>query len=281
VTPPWPNLFVVGAPKAGTTSLWHYLDAHPDVFMTRMKEPHFFSDYVSPVGHPVVRDEGPYLALFDDGATLRYRGDASTSYLADRRAPGAIHERVPEAQIIVSLRHPVTRAFSSYLSGVRLGIFKLPFVEQLREELAGGPSYPIVAYSLYAQSVARYRRLFAERVQVLVFEDLTADVDSTMRNVFERLDLDPAAALPDSDRHNAFVQARDPLSARLLASTRLRNAARAVVPERVRPRIEGLLVREAPVPPLPEEARQLLADVFQPDLERLQELLGRELPWRL
>lgn len=47
---PWPNLFVVGAPKAGTTSLWHYLRQHPDVFMSALKEPHFFTDY-TPLGH--------------------------------------------------------------------------------------------------------------------------------------------------------------------------------------------------------------------------------------
>ena len=79
----WPNLFIVGAAKAGTTSLAYYLSQHPDVFMSKLKEPHHFSA-VRPDGKfahavPVVADQSSYLQLFQGADGFRYRGEASTS----------------------------------------------------------------------------------------------------------------------------------------------------------------------------------------------------------
>src|ERR671937_272269 len=83
--PNWPNLFIVGAAKAGTTSLSRYLNEHPDVYMSAMKEPHFFS-HIEPdprlaAFFPHVEDATAYLALFSNAGRARVRGEASTSYL--------------------------------------------------------------------------------------------------------------------------------------------------------------------------------------------------------
>src|SRR2546421_5730717 len=85
----WPNLFLVGAGKAGTTSLWHYLDSHPDISMSRVKEPHFFSRGGLP-GLPVVKSAEAYLDLFAGAGQARYRGEASPSYLCDEGSARAI-----------------------------------------------------------------------------------------------------------------------------------------------------------------------------------------------
>ena len=130
-----PNLFVVGAVKAGTTSLWTHLDAHPDVFMSRPKEPHFFSRARMPADQ-LVKDPVEYAGLFARGAALRYRGDASPSYLWDPDSPARIKEAVPDARIIISLRDPVDRAYANYLGHIREGLDPRTFRDAVRAELA-------------------------------------------------------------------------------------------------------------------------------------------------
>ena len=76
----WPNLFVVGAARAGTTTLWRYLGRHPEIWMAPIKETNFFSAYRPPL-NPSVGDEASYLRLFAPGAESKLRGEASPSYL--------------------------------------------------------------------------------------------------------------------------------------------------------------------------------------------------------
>ena len=88
---PWPNLFVVGAAKAGTTSLHYYLSQHPDIYMSSVKEPHFFSQinpkpkFVALSGCTCIKDERSYLQLFAQGKNKKIRGEASPSYLWEEK----------------------------------------------------------------------------------------------------------------------------------------------------------------------------------------------------
>ena len=108
--PRWPNLFVVGAPRAGTTSLYHYLRQHPEIYMSPLKEPHFFS-HSNPQSDTVVKHQDAYLRLFDAARGEKLRGEASPAYLADPDAPARIKDASPEAKIVAVLREPVSRAF--------------------------------------------------------------------------------------------------------------------------------------------------------------------------
>ena len=139
-----PNFFIVGAPKAGTTSLYHYLDQHPDIYMSPIKEPCHFCYEVRPENfEPSLRERaiqlekdvleylhGPmdrkrsggivtewedYLRLFTAATTQRVVGEASVNYLLSKSAAGAIAGRLPHARIIMVLRSPADRAFSQYL----------------------------------------------------------------------------------------------------------------------------------------------------------------------
>src|SRR5579871_3433321 len=112
----WPNFFLVGAQKAGTSSVYAYLKQHPDIFLPAIKEPHFFSQVV-PISHyepiflPSVLNEADYLRLYRDACGFSAIGDASVSYLWDPEAPQRIHARMPQARILIVLRDPVERAY--------------------------------------------------------------------------------------------------------------------------------------------------------------------------
>ena len=104
-----PNFFIVGAAKSGTTSLYHYLGQHPQVFMSPVKEPNFFSHGMSRrcPGAPdevVISDCGEYRDLFAGVQNECAIGEASTSYLPNPDAALRIRERVPGARIIAMLR---------------------------------------------------------------------------------------------------------------------------------------------------------------------------------
>src|SRR4051812_26973714 len=111
----WPNFFIVGAQKAGTTSLYFYLKKIPQVYMSPLKEPFYFaSNAVQNNASDVIRDKREYLRLFENARGYIAVGEATPIYLWDQDAPWLIHQTVPHARIIIILRDPIERAYSNY-----------------------------------------------------------------------------------------------------------------------------------------------------------------------
>ena len=129
----WPNLFIPGVEKGGTTSLWQHLDAHPDVFMSEVKEPSFFI----PDRHEAAKTEARYLSLFE-GREEAWLGEASVRYFYDELAPGRIREAAPDGRILIILRNPVDRAYSAYWGTVRSGYERRSFQRRSRSSSGAG-----------------------------------------------------------------------------------------------------------------------------------------------
>jgi hypothetical protein len=274
----WPDLFVAGAPRSGTSSIWSYLDQHPQIFMSRLKEPHFFSDH-KPRYVPTVSDEAAYLRLFAGAAAGQLRGEASPTYLADARAPERIARVSPEARIVVVLRNPVDRAYSAYWHRVRYGGETRPFLVTIRQPLTPGrPRY--VRGGLYAESIERYLETFGDRLHVLFQEELAADTRGELRRILEFLGVDATAAdRIRLDVRNATALPRNRVVRRLYGSPRLRSLGERAVPVSLQPRLERLLLRRNGVPPMELEARRLLEDFYAAEPPALERLLGRSVPW--
>ena len=100
-----PNFFIVGAPRAGTTALYHYLSQHPDVFLPRVKEPHYFGSDLEFAVPRMTFDE--YRNLYQGVTNEKVVGDGSVMYLMSQTAAKEIKKICPEAKIIIMLRHPV------------------------------------------------------------------------------------------------------------------------------------------------------------------------------
>lgn len=100
-----PNLFIVGAPKCGTTAWVHYLKSHPDIFFPGIKEPHFFSpDMPKPEGFNNFTSEERYLALFARSGNAPIVGEGSVRYLQSEEAAQNIRRFNPDAKIIIFVR---------------------------------------------------------------------------------------------------------------------------------------------------------------------------------
>src|SRR5690242_16429130 len=117
-----PNFFIVGAARAGTTSLHGYLSQHPEIFLTERKDSHFFTAHHFPgtgpgdetVNRRVIHDEEQYLQLFASARGKKAIGEASPFYLCLPEAAERIARAVPEAKILMILREPVARTYSAY-----------------------------------------------------------------------------------------------------------------------------------------------------------------------
>jgi hypothetical protein len=285
----WPNLFLVGAAKAGTTSVYDELARHPAIYMSAVKEPHFFSR-IQPSREreaffPHVSDRDSYLALFDRVADQRLVGEASTSYLWDAHAAERIRRVSPDASILIMLRDPVERAYSQYWNDVREGFEKRSFPEALAEEERSGPgawgvTSLYVGCGRYTDQVERYLERFGARVLVSFFEDFVADREAVIADIHSFLGVD-SQGVDAGARGNPASLPRNVLSGRILGSGRLRTIARATVPRGMRARMRGALLKEATRPPMDAEARATLTRLFRPEVERLAELLGRAPPWHL
>jgi hypothetical protein len=293
-----PDLFIVGAPKSGTTSLYRYLAHHPDVHMSPIKEPHFFGSDLRIPGLRQATDLEQYLTLFADATDARAVGEASTWYLASRLAAEEIHAFNSDAAVVVMLRNPIEMSHSLHSQCLKAGIederdfgraLALEDARRHGRSLPGGGFHQALLYTdaaRYSDQVERYQRVFGrERVHVVLFDDLRADADGTFLRLVEWLGLDPVGDEVDGV-HNPNRMVRSLWARNLLERppSAVRRAVRTVVPGSLRPRIRDLLFGlNNPVTrrsPLDGGTRRRLAAVFRPDIQRLQLLIGRDLgPW--
>ncbi len=267
-TPVWPNFFIVGAPRAGTTSLYRYLKDVPGVYMSPVKEPHYFGNEGGG------RTEAEYLSLFRGGEKSRAIGEASVSYLRHPAAAKRIQQAAPAARIIILVRDPVEVVHSHYFEFVRRHASDLTL-----EQLAAMEKH---TNAFYCDHVRRYFDIFgADRVKVLVFEEFVQDPRRTVGEVMAFLGIDGAPPEFEARAYNSYAAPRAPLARGLLASNRYRRLWRAVAPAFLRQKLSRrqLLYRPAEKPPMAEHTRRMLQEKFRADIECLEKLLGRILPW--
>ena len=284
----WPNLYIAGAPKCGTSSLHVYLQGVPGIFMSRIKEPNFFARIAIPDDHPImpIRDEGRYLQLFAAAGDARYRGESSPSYLEDPEAPYLIDRAAPDAKVIVSLRDPVERLHSHYLMLLNNRPALGGFLEEAKRGLTLQHDRSLSLLwpetGRYHDSVRRYMDVFgADRFKVLIFEELSADAPGTLRQVLDFLGIEHPVNDDAPPKHRGHGQARGPLVRYLFGNKAIARAAEKWIPAELRKLIrEKFLVKQVPKPEIEPEAREFLLEYYADDVRRLAELLGRPLPWR-
>ena len=267
-----PNFLILGAAKAGTTSLYHYLNEHPDAFMSPIKETNYFCWQELPGRVTPVRSREAYERLFDAATTERVIGEASPFYLVCASAADAIALAIPEAKLIVSLRNPADRAYSHYLNGVR-GLQERGSVKKAMQ-----PGTRYFDAGLYYPLLLRYMERFpASRIKVILFDDLAATPLPVIEDLYAFLGIDPTFR-PALTRHNISRSPRSPIASALAG-----HAAQLIhnlLPPSMRytglsDRLQGVL-NTAPQP-LPPLLRRQMLDQYRDDILRTGALIGRDL----
>lgn len=213
-----PNFFIVGAAKAGTTSLYHYLEQHPEIGMASYKEPCFYCH------NQLYENEESYYELFSHiPSEVSVIGEASTNYLSAPESPKLIKRKVPAAKIIILLRHPVDRAFSLYKWMVRAGFeyastfetaMSLEKQRQNDKQLVFSPvkyNFNYFASGLYYDQVMRYYENFdKENILIINFDDLQANSKNVLTEVFDFLGVNNI----EIKNTKIFNKAKYPISAK-------------------------------------------------------------------
>ena len=282
---PLPNFMVIGAPKAGTTSLWHYLRQHPDVFPGGHKEPgYFWAGKIYKEGKAQTIES--YEKLFEGSENYPAVGDGSPTYLADDQAAGRIFELIPDVRLVAILRDPCARAFSEFVfQRMRKSEPEESFLKAIEAdpERPDGQRINYITTGLYHRHLSRFLSIFpAEQVKVVLNDDLKDDAPRVVREVFSFLGIDPDVPVDtDIQLTVSGVPKVKGLHWLLAGKNPIKKVLAPFLPKRIikslRRAKNANLERQYITP----DERAALLPLFEADILELENLLGRDLTdWR-
>ena len=278
------DFFIVGAPKAGTTSLYHYLSEHPQVEMSSQKEPDYFSD-------KAIHEQGMYYAknrvdtldkyesLFVQKESVVY-GEASVSYLFYENVAEDIKKYNPNAKIIIMLRNPIERAFSHYLMDYRLGLISDSFENVLAKISKHKNAHlfyqQYIEVSKYAKQIQRYLDFFKkENILFIDYEDFKKNVSKTVDQVYNFLNISTEFVADINTKHNTFIMPKNKIIRLIYSFVFLRKILTFLFPVYLVKNIRVLLFKSDKKPELLKETRSLLSIIFNDDIKKMEEVLAK------
>lgn len=296
-----PNFLIFGVQKAGTTSIYNYLQQHPQVYMSPVKETDFMcresarkperlteneKSQLTRGGRQKILTIEQYEALFDRGGRAIALGEASPNYLFDhQQAVPNIQTYIPDAKLIAVLRNPVERAYSDYLMSVRQVVGNQKTLSE-QIETSAQTSYTLLK-GLYYEGTKHFIEAFGpEQVKIFLFDDLRQDSAELMREFYDFIGVDSGfqantkekkqkAEVPKNQSVNQLLRTKNPL--RETAAKALRAVMSEESRQKLRSRLISVNSQGKEGIPLSNEDRKLLEDYYREDILKLQDLIGRDL----
>ena len=289
-----PNFLLIGAAKAGTTSLYTYLAQHPQIYMSPDKEPRFFAlegeqpsfgGITQQINKSSINTLEAYAQLFEGVTDEVAIGEASTIYLYSEKAVDRIQHYVPSAKLVAVLRQPADRAFSSYVHLVRDGFETLSFEAGLAAESQRRAEnwQPLWFYQdrgfYYAQLKRYFDRFEPEQIRVYLYDDLLKDSQQICQDLYQFLGAD-STFTPNLARTNVSgIPKQRWLQNLFNRDNVLKSAVKPLLPKSVRRKISrGVQEKNlGQKPVMTADTRRQLTDVYRADILKLQDLIGRDL----
>jgi len=303
-----PNFFVVGVVKGGTTSLYHYLAQHPDVYLPPIKETNHFAandiaekDFLKGYAQDVsidldgyirggmketihiahVNEDHHYEALFSKVKHEKAIGEISNSYMVCPSSARAIYDFNPEARILVVLRNPIRRAWSQFLMNLREAKSDAQnFIRELENDHAQAPkgwgvNHQYLELGNYSEQLKRYFDLFGrDRVFPIFFEDYKKNPEDVLAGICAFLKIDDSFKFDFSEKRNSSSLPRNSGLNRFLVQTGILASAKKFVPHSLRQKLAGALYSDKNIPALQEADANWLREYYQEEVGNLSELLG-------
>lgn len=300
-----PDFLIVGAAKSASSSLHFYLEQHPKIVMPSLKESWFFSFYKNPHKYdsPVtlnnmVTELDDYLKLFDGAAEDQKLGDACPSYLYTYKdtinnIQKLYNDRdLNELKIIISLREPVSRAFSQYYTHRRKVKEPLEFEQAMMESTVKqrlqdnwSIFYDYPGFGMYSEQVKAFQDAFGKKnVLVVLYDDISNDIDSVCRSIFDFIGVDPEVNIKTDVKYNSITG--EPslkwLVAGLLSQNKVKRTVASIFPKKLRMLILYIIIK--PIlkrKSLDTEVYKKQSAYFEQDILALEKLIERDLSgWR-
>lgn len=271
-----PTFLFIGADRCGSKSLHNMFRQHPDCFIPPIADPYFFDKNYD-------RGLDWYFKLFADApASALAIGEFSHDYIHSPAAAERIAHDLPGVRLLVTLRHPVDRAFSSYASAYSAGVISSPF-EQALDDVP-----MLIDNSLYVDKLKTYYQWFdKDQIKVLFFDDLAIDPASFGKEAFEFLGLPFPGNIDYGQKMSVLSKPRLPLSGYVSkqGANLLRRLGWVELLGRLKSNkfVRGLFYApysDSNKPQMDASVRERLLELFTPHVKQLEEMLGRDLtPW--
>lgn len=273
----YPNFFILGAAKSGTTTLYYYLKEHPDVFLSNEKEPNFYS-----TDFQIIDNETDYQALYQQRTTETIVGEASHAYLSNPLSASILKSAHPNAKFVVILRNPAERAYSLYNHMLRHGyetvnnfekallledsrLNSVDFKDSCNENIW---NFAYFKSGLFGEQVERYFSLFdKEQFHFITLKELAKSPKKTLSGVYDFLQLTQFDSPALLHKNN---------SNKIPTLPTLRNFIQKKSNRQKQPLVFRAIniLNSKQVPRLKAETRNELMHQYASDLEKLYSLTG-------
>ncbi len=307
-----PNFVVAGAAKCGTTSLYHYLKQHPDVYMSPIKETNHFSQDIRPenfsaeyktyeraknldieqfVNSDMTGDQWGayilnrehYLKLFRFASGKKAIGEISNSYLYSSVAAQNIRNDFPDMKVVMILRQPAERAYSHYLANLRDGRTTLPFRPEVEHDDAKqhhGWSISHLYFELgcYADQVERFQKLFpASQLRIYLFDDLKNNNRALVKDLFDFLGLRQDVTINFDEKFNEARIPKNPGLIKFITQLGIKRRIFRALPKGWQKGVKDSFFKEGKVPKLSIEDRKWMTGRYVDDIHKLEKLINKDL----
>lgn len=298
-----PDFLIIGAGKAGTTSLNNYLKQHPQIFIPARKEPNFYgyesnsasdfeddADEVRQYTRSITKLK-PYLEMFADAQDNQIKGETSNTYMYHEEAPLRIRYYNPEMKLIAILRQPSERLWSRYLHLARENKLPTPnFSDCLDRSTIWWRRNDLIKEGFYYKNLSPFYNLFPnENIRIYLYEDLNRNGEEVLRDIFDFLEVDNSF-MPDLDirfNQSGFIINKK-LDRIIGPKGIIQNSVKSLLGPQVysglksnptlQKFINRLRKRNLARPRLDPEVKRLLThEVYAADLKQLQELIKKDL----
>lgn len=293
----FPNFLIIGAVKAGTSSIFKYITQHPQVYGAPIKEPSFFA-----FENEVVNFCGPGDELFNQAVITKYEdyerlfadvnhemaiGEASVVYLHSDKAPFRIKHYIPNVKLMAILRNPVDRAISSYSHNIRDGLERLSFpmaleVEKTRQAEGWQHIWRYAGLGFYYEALQRYFSLFPRKnIAIYTYEEFTQNPADIIKNIFDFLGVDKSFVPDMTYKHNVSGVPRSRIIHSFLRRQSLvKDSLKLLIPQKYRLSIR-MKITERNINPqkivVDDSIRSALKEVYRNDVLQTQSLIRKDL----
>ena len=291
------NFFIVGTAKAGTSSLHEILSHHPQINMSLVKEPNFFSKDIVPDNFRKNYREAVNTKLFSKAKThemflrniMEYEklfipsgkdviGEASVSYLYSEVAAEEIYKYNPNAKILIILRNPVERAFSHFLMNLKTGYTNnLNFLDEIKKDYnkaykGWGVSHLYIELGLYFNQIKRFMDVFDQNnVLILDFYDFKKNNQNIIDNICSFLGIDDFTIPSNRINLNVRKIPSNKLALLLNSSYKFKSFLKEILNKKQIEVIRNYFLREGSFLKLKEKDRYEISKYFEADLKKLKD----------
>lgn len=269
---PLPSFIIFGAIKSGTGALYQYLSHHPEIYMSAIKEPRFFTDsknYEKRAGNGSYQvNIEAYKEHFKGVRKEIAIGEASSNYIYSSEAATVIKQVLPEVKLIATLRNPVDRAYAHYrMMNGKGGELDIPRIMESRKERW-------IDAGMYHEKLKPYYDKFKEeKIKILILEEWDKDIDKTLRDVYIFLGVNYEYKLSDDVRYSAG----EVVWSGIRRDSWIKKV-KPYIPREIISKINTIKGRVTPkIKPISKEVRKTMMRLYREDIERLQCLINKDL----